>query len=146
MFELLNTLLRTCLLTEDFISFLAIVNFLRLEGLPQQRGRRELRYFFATWVFSPKKFHFCLKKILRGKIREQSDKNRGWESRTSCITRTLIFAWNRLQFRIHAPQGIPELLCVCPPRRAPGGNTRHRGVHCVSSCFCSLLVFGPEIF
>ena len=31
----------------------------------------------ATWVFSPKKLHFCLKKILWDKIREQSDKNRG---------------------------------------------------------------------
>ena len=32
--------------------------------------------------------------------------------------------------------------CVCPPGRAPGGNTRHGRVHCVSSCFSSLLVLG----
>ena len=35
-------------------------------------------------------------------------------------------------------------VCVSPGR--PGGNTRHSGVHCVSSCFSSLLVLGPEIF
>ena len=38
-------------------------------------------------------------------------------------------------------------VCVCvPPGGPPGGNTRHTGVHCVLSCFCSLLVLGPEIF
>jgi len=64
-------------------------------------------FFLRQGSFRLKKLHFCLKKFCGTKIREQRDKNRGWDSRTTCITRTLIFAWNRLQFRIYAPQGIP---------------------------------------
>ena len=34
---------------------------------------------------------------------------------------------------------------MCPPGRAPGGNTRHSRVHCVLSFFCSLLVLGQKL-
>ena len=111
-------------------------------GRPFQRQK----FFFVTYVFSPKNFRIRLKKFCGTKYEKKSNKNTGWESRSTCMTRTLICAWNRLQSRICAPQGIPQLLCVCPPGRAPGGNTKHSGVHCVSSCFSSLLVLGPKFF
>ena len=44
------------------------------------------------------------------------------------------------------PAGNTQLLYVCLPGRAPGGNTTHSGVHCVRSCFSSLLFLGPRIF
>jgi hypothetical protein len=36
------------------------------------------------------------------------------------------------------PAGNTTAPVWVPPGRAPGGNTRHSGVHCVSSCFLSL--------
>ena len=54
---------------------------------------------------------------------------------------------------ISSPLGLSiNFLLIFSPTllsfRAPGGNTRHGRVHCVSSCFSSLLVFlfGARIF
>jgi len=41
---------------------------------------------------------------------------------------------------------MTQLFCVCVPGRAPGGNTRHSRVRCVSSCFSSLLVLDRKYF
>ena len=113
----------------------------------------------AIWVFCPKNFNFANKKlrngffspekkILRDKIQEERNKNRGRESRTTCITRTLIFAWNRLQSRIYAPQGIPELLCVCvSPREGPPEGILDIPEYIVCwVVFVLFLFWGPKFF
>ena len=97
--------------------------------------------------FRRKNYTFAEKKFCGTKYENKADKNKRVENRAQHASQGHLSALKTDCNSASMPRReIPELLCVCPPGEAPGGNTRHSGVHCVSSCFCSLLVLGPEIF